>query len=224
MWNQMLRLLAAGLALLAISPDDARADLGLIFDRAQAVPGERVEAFSGQKETGRPSANPPIEGVRVYFVPIELVKRQTDLRSTGLPRDARWLPLGPVRQDQEGVIRMRFSIPRVPPGDYTTGFWCQPCGPPKGDFFTSALPQERWRPLPYRTVIRIGSASRAAAELPRNGPQEGARVNQRNPNIRAVAGILVGLLLVGSSVAAVTLSRRRTSKRDGRPDRSSLSS
>jgi len=88
MGKRISRVLAAGLAVLAIAPDEAFADLGLIFDRARAVPGERVEAFSGQRDTGRPSAYPPIEDVRVYFVPVELVKPQaaTALRQSNSDR------------------------------------------------------------------------------------------------------------------------------------------
>jgi hypothetical protein len=38
-------------------------------------------------------------------------------------------------------------------------------------------------------------------------------MNERDDTGRVVIGILAGLLLVGSSVAAVTVSRRRTRKR-----------
>jgi hypothetical protein len=215
MGKRISPLLAVGLAVLAIAPDEAFADLGLIFDRARAVPGERVEAFSGQRDTGRPSANAPIEGVKVYFVPVELaVNQQSDLRSTGPPSDARWLLVGSVHQDADGVIRMRFRIPQVPPGDYTTGFWCRPCAPPKGGFFTSLLPRDHWRPQPYGRIIRIAAATPTTARRPQQEEAgSNASTRERSDNSRVVLGILAGLLLVGSSVAAVTVSRRRTRKR-----------
>ncbi len=210
MRGRIARVSAVGLALLALAPNAAFADLGLIFDRARAVPGERVEAYSGRTDTGRPSAYPPIEGVRLYFVPLELGKRQTNLRSAGPPPDPRWIPLGPLRQDAAGVIRMRFRVPRVPPGDYTTGFWCRPCAPPKGDFFTSALPQDRWRPKPDGRVIRIRARGSAATQRS-PGPAAGSVGADGQRTRRVVLGIVAGLLLVGASVAAVSLSRRRAS-------------
>lgn len=210
MGGRISRAAAASLAIVALAPSDAFADLGLIFDRARAAPGERVEAFSGQKGTGRPEGYPPIEDVRVYFVPVELVTRQTNLRSTGPPTDPGWFPLGPVHQDGEGVIRMLFRVPRVPAGDYTTGFWCRPCAPPEGDFFTSARPQEQWRPHPFRRVIRIGAPARTAT---RESPDEASATGSSDGGdggIRVVFGISAALLLVGASLAALTFSRRRT--------------
>jgi hypothetical protein len=40
------------------------------------------------------------------------------------------------------------------PGDYTIGFWCKPCAPPAGAFFTTAQPGQPWTPQ-QRRIVRI---------------------------------------------------------------------
>jgi hypothetical protein len=97
----------------------------------------------------------PEKDVEVYLVPLSLAKLQNHLRSRGGPRDARWLPLGPPRQDEHGVIRMWITVPQVPNGYYTVGFWCKWCGPPKADFFTSAFPGQRWSGRRHYTILRV---------------------------------------------------------------------
>jgi hypothetical protein len=138
-----LALILVVLTVFAGSPELAAADLGLVFKQAKAAPGDRVLLYSGRRIDGRASGYPPLKDVEVYFVPLSLAKLQNHLRSRGRPRDARWLPLGPPRQTENGVIRIWITVPDVPSGDYTVGFWCRTCAPPKGDFFTSAFPGER---------------------------------------------------------------------------------
>ena len=128
----------------------------LVFNRARATPGERVTAFFGQRRTGRWWPAGPISGVRVYFVPMALAKSALNQRSTGLPRNKRIVPLGPLLRDRRHFAALRFRVPRVRPGDYTTGFLCLPCARPRGAFFTSAPPGERWAGRRYDVVIRIG--------------------------------------------------------------------
>jgi hypothetical protein len=140
------------------SPASARADLSLVFNRASASAGERIEAFSGTS-TGQGVRYAPFSGIAVYLVPIALALRQTRLRSTGLPRDRRIIPLGALRRDHAGVARISFRLPRVRPGDYTTAFLCRPCAPPLGAFFTSARPGERWSGRPFGRILRVRGVS-----------------------------------------------------------------
>jgi hypothetical protein len=50
-------------------------------------------------------------------------------------------------------LRIRFRVPDVPAGDYTTAFWCRTCTA-GGDFFASASWGEPWTGRPG-TVLRI---------------------------------------------------------------------
>jgi hypothetical protein len=150
-----LGLILLVLPIFAGRPELAAADLGLVFKQAKAAPGDRVLLYSGLRSTGRASAYPPLKDVEVYFVPLSLAKLQNHLRSRWRPNDPRWLPLGPPRQDNDGVVRMWIRVPQVPIGDYTVGFWCKWCGPPKGDFFTSAFPGQRWSGRPHYTILRV---------------------------------------------------------------------
>jgi hypothetical protein len=150
-----LTVLVLGLVLFADRPELAAADLGLVFKQAKAAPGDRVLLYSGRRSDGRASGYPPLKDVEVYFVPLSLAKLQNKLRSQGRTRDARWLPLGPPRQNENGVVWMWIRVPQVPNGDYTVGFWCKKCALPKGDFFTSAFPGQRWSGRPHYTILRV---------------------------------------------------------------------
>jgi hypothetical protein len=132
----------------------ARADLGLVFSRPTAESGAVVEAVSAER-SGRLEVFPPIRHVRVYFVPMMHARSPRHQRPTGVPDDPLWIPLGPLRHARSGVIRFRFTVPDVPPGDYTIGFWCRQCAAPKGATFTSAYPGTEWTSVGFAKVIRV---------------------------------------------------------------------
>jgi len=135
--------LAIGLAM----PSSARADLALLFTSPRAHWGQRVHVRS-------PGRYAPFSGVRAYFVPMALARSARAQRPTGPPRSRRIIPLGPLRLVRPGVVRLSFIVPHVPPGDYTIGFWCKPCAPPAGAFFTTAQPGQRWTPT-QRRILRV---------------------------------------------------------------------
>jgi hypothetical protein len=200
-----LALILPVLTLFAGSPELASADLGLVFKQARAAPGDRVLLYSGRRSDGRVSGYPPIKDVEVYFVPLSLAKLQNHLRSRGRPRDARWLPLGPPRQNENGVVRIWMTVPQVPIGDYTVGFWCKWCGPPKGDFFTSAFPGQRWAGRRHYTILRVTEPrsqvreAAPAAEPPGSGSENRAWLFALGS---------VGVLALAAGISSL---RRRTS-------------
>jgi len=172
-----LSLILLVLTIFAGSPELAAADLGLVFKQAKAAPGDRVLLYSGRRIDGRVSGYRPLKDVEVYFVPLSLAKLQNHLRSRGRPQNARWLPLGPPSQDEDGVIRMWITVPGVPIGDYTVGFWCKWCGPPKGDFFTSAFPGQRWSGRRHYTILRVTEPGPPLSEaVPTSGSGSESRV------------------------------------------------
>jgi hypothetical protein len=122
-----------GLASTLVVASSAQAALAFRFNRASAQPGAYVVAF----EPGWSSAP---TGVIVYLVPTKLPGITPD------PAGGYILPKPPA----QGAIRLgrpwlttsrrlsiRFRVPHVQPGDYTTAFWCSTCAK-HGDFFASA--------------------------------------------------------------------------------------
>jgi hypothetical protein len=97
----------------------------------------------------------PFSGVRVYLVPMALARSLRVQRPTGPPRNPRIVTLGPLRLTHPAVARLTFVVPRVPPGDYTIGFWCKRCAPPAGAFFTTAQPGERWKQRRPARILRV---------------------------------------------------------------------
>jgi hypothetical protein len=98
--------------------------------------------------------------VTVYLVPMRLAKSGAHQRSTGPPRDSRWIRIGPLLEPGSQTGReahLSFVLPgTLPPNDYTTGFWCRPCAPPKGATFTSAQPGQSWSPdARLQTILRV---------------------------------------------------------------------
>jgi hypothetical protein len=134
---------ASGLVL----PCAAKADLALWFASPRAHWGQRVTVHS-------PSRYTPVSGIRVYLVPMALARSARVQRPTGPPTDRRIVPLGELRLKRAAVARLAFVVPHVRPGDYTIGFWCKPCAPPRGAFFTTARPDQHWTP-DQRRIVRI---------------------------------------------------------------------
>jgi hypothetical protein len=203
-----LSVLVFVLAISVCHSELAVADLGLVFKQARAEPADRVLLYSGRRSNGRASAYPPLEGIEVYFVPLLLAKLQNHLRSRGRPPDT-WLPLGPSRQDEHGVVRMWIEVPQVPNGDYTVGFWCRRCALPKGDYFTSAFPGQRWTGRPHYTILRVTKPRPPVSEA-----AAAARAPERDSGgyswVLALGG--VGAL----ALAAALLGLRRRSSRSAR--------
>jgi hypothetical protein len=197
-----LRIPLLGICLLATTATPANADLSLVFNKAKAVPGETVTALSARRGFSKPRPfTKGAEGVRVYLVPLSLAKRQTHLRATGPPTDARWLPLGRLSRDARGAVRFAFVVPRVEAGDYTIGFWCRPCAPPAGDYFTSARPDERWTGQPYHVVLRIAAveAPPRRAEPSSSGREDGGS----GPDVTLIVSSALALLALAATVAAL---------------------
>jgi hypothetical protein len=175
-------------------PSVAAADLVLLFKQGHALPGQRVEAFSGDRR-GRPYSWPTVTGVWVYFVPMSHAKSPSRQTPTGPPRDPAWIPLGRLHQDHAGVGRVVFTIPGVRPGSYTLGYWCIPCAPPQGATFTQAYPGHSANDRPYTDILRVDQPKRTASTV--------GRTSDWRPVTTAV---ICGLVAV--ALAAVLIRRR----------------
>jgi hypothetical protein len=149
--RQLLSGSVATLGLLGVAlviPSIASADLGLLFPSPRAHWGQRITVSSASRYA-------PFSGVRVYLVPMALARSSRVQRPTGPPLSPRIVMLGPLRLTHPAVARLTFVVARVPPGDYTIGFWCRPCAPAAGAFFTTAQPGERWKQRRPARVVRI---------------------------------------------------------------------
>ena len=170
----------------------ARGDLGLVFAHPVAHPGAMIEAVTADR-TGRPEVIPAIRGIRVYFVPMTAARSPRHQRPTGLTDDPRWIPLGPLGHRQAGVIHFRFTVPDVPPGDYTIGFWCRKCAPPEGATFTDAYPGTEWTDAPFSKVVRVVGPAAPAAD--RRGD-----TGTRTPLFAALAALVAAVMIATVAV------------------------
>ena len=126
----------AGLGVVStlVVPSSAQAALAFRFNRASAHPGTYVVAF----EPGWRSAP---TGVIVYLVPTRLPGVTPDSAGSYIlsrPPAHGAIRLGRPRLANSQRLSIRFRVPHVRPGDYTTAFWCSTCAR-HGDFFASAL-------------------------------------------------------------------------------------
>jgi hypothetical protein len=165
----------------------ARGDLGLVFARPVAHPGAVIDAVTADRN-GRPEVIPAIRGIRVYLVPMTAARSPRHQRPTGLPDDPRWIPLGPLVHRQAGVIHFRFTVPDVRPGDYTLGFWCRKCAPPRGTTFTGAYPGTEWKDSAFSKVVRVVSPAAPAAE-------RRSRTGTPTPLVAAFAALVAAVMI-----------------------------
>jgi hypothetical protein len=141
--------LGAGVLVLLTFASSASAALSFRFDRASARPGATVVA----SEPGWPSAP---SGVTVYLVPTRLPGVKPDPAGGYLlsrPPTRNVIKLGRPQLTRTHLLTIRFRVPNVASGDYTTAFWCRTCAK-GGDFFASTYWGEAWTGKPG-TVLRI---------------------------------------------------------------------
>lgn len=122
-------LLCGAIALVAV--DAAFAAIAPVFNRTTARTGDSVTVY--QPGTFQPGCGGRRSGIRLYLIterqayalafPRSGAAVQTPPREALLRR-----PLGELRCDRRGVLRLRFRVPPVAPGRYTTLVNCKPCG------------------------------------------------------------------------------------------------
>ena len=142
-----MSLAASAMVVGLIGATGAAAALSFQFDRASARPGTFVVA-------SQPGFD--VTGVIVYFVPTRPPGVTPDpagdyfLRK---PPERHAIRLGTPHLTSSGRLSIRFRVPRVAPGNYTTAFWCTTCAK-GGDFFASVLWDTPWTGRPGG-VLRV---------------------------------------------------------------------
>jgi hypothetical protein len=103
-------------------------------------------------------------GVVVYLVPTRFPGVRPDSAGGYILRHVpgkHVYRLGTLHFTTDRQLAIRFRVPHVPPGDYTTAFWCSTCLK-GGDFFASAAWGAEWTGAPGG-VLRVTGRSRRAS-------------------------------------------------------------
>jgi len=118
--NRPLLVLLCFLLAAAAVTDGARAALYLVFSGTQGPPGAVVIAQTGG-EGGISNVTETSPPVRVFLAPADQASQITS------PTDGRLILLGRLRVNEAGNGQLRFTVPDVSPGEYTTLTHCVPC-------------------------------------------------------------------------------------------------
>jgi len=104
----------------AVLAGGASGALFLTFSTTKAAPGTVVTARTGGRGALAkiPKGSAPL---RVFLAPAD------DAAGISSPDDGRLTALGRLRVDPQGDGSLRFTVPDVPPGRYTTITHCVPC-------------------------------------------------------------------------------------------------
>jgi hypothetical protein len=176
------------LALVVASP--ARADVPLTFNRDVAAPGDEVEVSTPALPTGSDAG-----GITVYLLDVEVVDELLGQDGEVVRREPEVGPgvtlLGGLGRAEGGAGKLTFVVPDLPPGRYTTGVWCVPCGE---TLTTGVEPGATTDPGP-------GLVLRVTAAVP-TPPQS-------NMFGRVVLIVTVAVIALGAALAGLLLLRRR---------------
>jgi len=119
------RLAVAALAAALAPGGTAVAAVAPVFTRDHARVGDIVGVVQpGLIRPVRPGRRP---GVVVYLVTLRQALAFPGPEDGPPPRSLARLRLGELVTDASGTWRLRFRVPQVPPGAYTTLVWCTLC-------------------------------------------------------------------------------------------------
>ncbi|MGH3072539.1 MAG: hypothetical protein ACRDNB_09775 [Gaiellaceae bacterium] len=180
---------AVASALAGIVAVAANAALSLTFSTLRASPGDVVTVRTGGSGAlaGIGGDGPPVQ---VFLIDADEVNPNSlDIGVTS-PGDTRLIRLGELAVNAEGNGILRFAVPDVRGGEYTTVVHCVPCAP-----FSGGRELLATGPFPEPFVV-LGSGATGD-----DGPWEAV--------ILGVAGAVLLLVLVGTRTWR--LRRRRVS-------------
>ena len=108
----------------------ADAALSLAFSTLRAPPGEVVAVRTGGSGAllGVAEGPPP----QVFLIGADDVNPNSPDVGVTSPDDRRLIALGELKVDQQGNGTLRFAVPEIPSGEYTTVTYCAPCAPFSG--------------------------------------------------------------------------------------------
>lgn len=117
-------------ALAGIVAVAADAALSLSFSTLRAPAGEVVTVRTGGSGAllGVAEGPPP----QVFLIDADDVNPNSPDIGVTSPGDRRLIALGELTVDQQGNGTLRFAVPEIPSGEYTTVIYCAPCAPFSG--------------------------------------------------------------------------------------------
>ena len=128
----MLLCAAALVAIVLVAVQAAQGAIAPIFSRSVARVGEIVGVR--QPGTFQPGCGgSSMRGITLYLITERQAHglafpSQDNAEQNPPAKSLRRRPLGELRCDRRGVLRLRFRVPAVAPGRYTTLVHCKPCG------------------------------------------------------------------------------------------------
>jgi hypothetical protein len=136
----------------------AHAALALVFSKTTVEPGEVVRVRTGgQGALAQIPRNPPL---RVFLA------RKVDEDDIQSPRDPRLRLLGRLVADRNGNGHLRFAVPNLRPGDYTTLIHCVQCA--RYSNGRAILPGGPWGRSFRITPLLRGCGETQSGQLPRD--------------------------------------------------------
>jgi hypothetical protein len=165
--------------------------LVLGFEEKRASPGQTVRIHTANSGTPNAFSSP----VDVYLVRVAYAERISGVERSGVevpkhldapPDDPHLIPVGRLAADVQGCCGVSFTLPDVPPGEYTTAVFCRPCG---NSFFTMVSVQ--------RTLKGPSQLYSRLQVLPRVGAQSGQGAF---PWWWIVAGVTGGAIVIGGGL------------------------
>lgn len=146
--------LAAVLVVLALAGSADAKSLDVNFDRATARPGQVVTARGSFRVW--PGLSRELPGIVMYLIPTRLGHADYNTGWSVLPAPGSrgTFRIGTMTERNHRLF-LRFTMPRVPPGNYTTASWCplRACGD-ASRFDAGALWGAPWTGKPG-DVIRV---------------------------------------------------------------------
>jgi hypothetical protein len=147
-------LLSAVVLALGLAPSADAKSFDLTFDRASARPGQVVTARSSFRVW--PALARELPGVVVYLIPTRLGHADYNTGWSALPPPgSRGTHLLGKLRERDHHLFLRFTMPRVAPGNYMTASWCpvKTCGE-ASSFSAAGLWGAPWTGKPG-DVIRV---------------------------------------------------------------------
>lgn len=169
----------------------ASAALSLTFSTTRSLPGAVVTIRTGGSGAlaGIGTGESPL---RVFFIKADEVDPNSPDIGVTSPGDDRLIRLGDLTVDPEGNGTLRFTVPDVPGGEYTTVIHCIPCAPFSGG----------------RELLATGPFPEPFIVLAR-GSDEGISVSVNEGTLPWELAIVGGVALALAALVGVAVLRHR---------------
>lgn len=172
--------------------DQAAASLWLVFEPPAAAQGTPVRAHT--VGAGAISVVEPGSSMQVFLVGLSIADQVSS------PDDSRLVPVGNLVADTEGNGSLEFIVPNLPPGEYMSMVWCEPCA--QFSAGRSLLPAGTLRVLKRPESPGLSGSSQGIQ--PVGGRPDGAT----SEAIAFILRVTVGLICLWAAFAKIRAPRQ----------------